>query len=142
MVFYLENAQRNLRILHDLLGRISYKPGWKFKIFEVPDAAYTFVIEIQYDGYESEEAVFFPLRAEIPQVTRTRERLGISLGQTVRSPERRYFRKSFDLITLDQADESMLIKYIIAQTIKEAEMFEFDRWFKFEGMTIFRKEGE
>jgi hypothetical protein len=30
-----------------------------------------------------------------------------------------------------------LIKYVIGDTIKQAEMFEFDRWFKVDGDKVF-----
>jgi hypothetical protein len=30
-----------------------------------------------------------------------------------------------------------IIRYVIGETIKQAEMYEFDRWFKFDGCCVF-----
>lgn len=125
-----------ISVLSDLLRRISYKPGWIFRIEEEPNL-YGFVVSVLYDGYESENAAFTPLAGEDDKATFVRARL---LGKNLRKPEKRYFRKTFDCYVLENMDIGTMIKYIIGQTIKEAEMFEFNRWFKLEGNRVFEEE--
>ena len=95
------------------------------------------MIEVVYEGYESENAALTPLAEENIQVTVARARL---TRKTFRQSERRYFRRDFDMYTLENMTPENLIKYVIADTIKQAEMFEFDRWFKVDGDRVFREE--
>lgn len=128
-------AEKNYSVLSGLLNRISYKPGWNITITQQQNN-YGFVVIVGYEGYESENAAFTPLAAEDNQVTTARARL---TRKTVRQPEKRYFRREFDMYTLENMTPENLIKYVIADTIKQAEMFEFDRWFKVEGDRVFRE---
>jgi hypothetical protein len=59
------------------------------------------------------------------------------IGKKFRQSERRYFRRDFDMYTLENMTPENLIKYVIGDTIKQAEMFEFDRWFKVDGYRVF-----
>ena len=129
-------AERNYRVLTEFLKRISYKPGWNISIRQEQNN-YGFVIEVVYEGYESENAALTPLAEENIQVTVARARL---TRKTFRQSERRYFRRDFDMYTLENMTPENLIKYVIADTIKQAEMFEFDRWFKVDGDRVFREE--
>ena len=122
--------------LAELLKKISYKPGWKIKIEEDYPAACIDVILI-YEGYESQNAAFDPVCLESGAVTRGREIWAKALGKTVRQEQRYCFRKRFETFFLQQMKPEDIIRYVIANTIKEAEMYEFDRWFKFEGVPIF-----
>lgn len=133
-----ENGRKAYCELSELLKHVSYKPGWKIVIREDP-SVYGFVVEISYDGYESENAAFIPVLPEGPIASSAREKLAVSIGKTVRQPEKRYFRKSFDSYILENMSTENILKYIIAQTIKEAEMFEFDRWFKYDGCRVFEE---
>jgi|ERR1700677_291683 len=132
---------KNYNILSDFLKKISYKPGWKFWVQEDPNN-YAFLVEIQYEGYESENQAFEPLCYEEPLAAQSREILLRSIGKNVRKKELRFFRRRFDFFILDQMAPENVIRYIIADTIKQAEMFEFDRWFKFEGIPIFERKEE
>jgi hypothetical protein len=125
-------ADKNYSVLTDFLKRVSYKPGWNISIRQEQNN-YGFVVEVVYDGYESENAAFTPLAAENPQVTTVRARL---TRKNLRQPEKRYFRKDFDMYTLENMTPENLIKYVIGDTIKQAEMFEFDRWFKVDGYRV------
>jgi hypothetical protein len=131
-----EAARKNYNILTDLLNSISYKPGWNIIITEEHND-YSFTVTVSYEGYESDNAVFFPLAAEDRQVTAVRARLGRSSNQTIRQPEKRCFSRRFDMIILDRMEPEQLIRYIIFETIKQTEMLELERWFKVEGDTVF-----
>ena len=133
-----EAARKNYSDLTEILKKISYKPGWKIKITEEPNI-FGFVVNCIYDGYESENAAFSPVIPESDQVSAARERIAVSIGKTVRQSEKRYFRRSFDFYMLEQMTPEHLVRYVIADTIKQAEMFEFDRWFKFEGNRVFEE---
>ena len=125
----------------ELLRKISYKPGWKIKIEEYQPAACIDVILI-YEGYESENAAFDPVNIESWQVSKSREIMSRSIGKSVRQNHMYQFRRRFDTFSLQQMKPEDVIRYVIAGTIKEAEMYEFDRWFKFEGVPIFDSKGE
>ncbi len=131
-----EAARKSYSDLTEILKKISYKPGWKIKIVEEPQT-FGFVVQVMYDGYESENAAFSPLVPEGAQAERVRERIAVSIGKTSRQPERRYFRRAFDFWDLERMTPEHLVNHVIADTIKQAEMFEFDRWFKFEGDRVF-----
>lgn len=90
-------AIKNYSVLTDFLKRISYKPGWNVSIRQEQNN-YGFTVEVVYDGYESENAAFTPLAAEDRQVTAVRARL---TRTTLRQPEKRYFRRQFDMYTLE-----------------------------------------
>jgi hypothetical protein len=126
-------AERNYDVLTDFLKRVSYKPGWNISIRQEQNN-YGFVVEVVYEGYESENAPFTPLAAEDIRVTVSRARL---IGKKFRQSERLYFRRDFDMYTLENMTPENLIKYVIGDTIKQAEMFEFDRWFKVDGDKVF-----
>jgi len=127
------SAEKNYSVLREFMKRISYKPGWNISIRQEQNN-YGFVVEVVYDGYESENAAPTPLAAENEQVTRVRARL---MGKTLREPERRYFRKEFSMSVLENMSPENIVKYIIAETIKHAELMEFDRWFKVDGFRVF-----
>lgn len=93
-----------------------------------------------YEGYESENAAFIPVLPEGAQVETVREKLAVSVGQTVRRPEKRYFRRAFDFWDMEKMTPENLVRYVIADTIKQAELLEFDRWFKYEGTRVFGEE--
>lgn len=126
-------ARKNYDILRDFLKRISYKPGWTISISEEP-TVYGFVVTVNYEGYESENSGFSPLAKEDRQVTAVRARL---MGKTIRHPEMRCYSRNFDMLSLDTIPPEHIIRYVIADTIKQAEIFEFERWFKVEGYRVF-----
>ena len=128
-------AERNYGVLTDFLKRVSYKPRWNISIRQEQNN-YGFVVEVVYEGYESENAAFTPLAYEDIRVTVSRARL---IGKKFRQSERRYFRRDFDMYTLENMTPENLIKYVIGDTIKQAEMFEFDRWFKVDGDKVFTR---
>ena len=132
---------KNYGILSDFLKRISYKPGWKISLRDDHDN-YSFIVVVNYEGYESEHAAFEPLGFEGPVASAARERLAVSIGKTVRRPDTRYFQRRFDYTTLDNMAPEFVIRYIIGDTIKQAEMYEFERWFKVEGCPIFEHKEE
>ncbi len=131
-----ETARKNYSDLTEILKKISYKPGWKIKIVEDPHV-FGFVVQVTYDGYESENAAFIPIASESPTATNARIRLAESVGNSYRKPEKRYFRRAFDFFMMETMRPEDLIRYAIANTIKQAELFEFDRWFKYEGTRVF-----
>jgi hypothetical protein len=130
------NDEKNYGVLRDFLKRVSYKPGWNIVITQDQNN-YGFTVTVTYEGYESENAAFTPLAPENPQVTVSRARL---TRKTLRQPEKRYFRREFDMYTLENMTPENLIKYVIGDTIKQAEMFEFDRWFKVDGYVVSGKD--
>ncbi len=134
-----EGARKNYSDLMEILKKISYKPGWKIEIVKDP-AVFGFIVQVMYEGYESENAAFIPVVPEGAQVETVREKLAASVGQTVRRPEKRYFRRAFDFWDMEKMTPENLVRYVIADTIKQAELLEFDRWFKYEGTRVFGEE--
>ena len=120
----------------ELLKRLSYKPGWKVKLVEVPTEV-AFDCVVIYDAYESENAAFDPLVIESEQVYLARMKLSQSCGNHIRLGKQWMYRKRFYKPMIEDMTPEYIIKFVIANTIKEAEMYEFDRWFKFEGVPIF-----
>ena len=128
--------------LPELLRKISYKPGWKIKLVEEPNDAYAFWICLIYEGYESENAYFDPVVMEGAKVSETRVVIANSIGQSVRRKQHYQFTKRFDIWTVEKMTPENLVRYLIAETIKQAEMYEFERWFKFDGIPIFEHKEE
>ena len=128
-------SRNNYRILADFLKRVSYKPGWNISITKEQND-FAFIVCVTYEGYESENATDTPLSGYSEKAAAVGARL---LGKTFRKTERRYFSRRFDILTLDRMAPEDVIKYVIADTIKQAEMFEFERWFKVDGDRMFRE---
>jgi hypothetical protein len=126
----------------ELLKKISYKPGWKIRLVEHHDIAESFFVEVTYEGYDSEKAAFDPIAFEDSRVSIAREKIAISIGKTVRRREQFRFTRNFSYWDIQNMHPEQIIRYIIGDTIKQAEMYEFDRWFKFEGVPIFESKGE
>jgi hypothetical protein len=126
----------------DFLKRITYKPGWKIKIVEHHDAIGTFDVRVIYDGYESKNAAFDPICFEERQVTKAREVWSRSIGKSVRHENKFCFRRTFCRYDLEHMRPEDIIRYVIGDTIKQAEMYEFERWFKFDGVPIFEHREE
>ena len=125
--------------LQEMIAHVSYKPGWALRATEDPNSLGFFLTAI-YDGYESVNAVPLPVAEEAAQVTSVRVRLGKSDGKTVRNPEKRYFRKYFETDTVERMKPREILRHVIAQTIREAEMFECERWLKLDGGRVFEEE--
>ena len=121
----------------EMLRKISYKPGWKIRILERAGDYDRFDVTVVYEGYESKNAAFDPICFESPQVGASRERLAISIGKTVRHNHPYCYSRSFSRWDIQNMPPEAIIKYVIGDTIKEAERYEFERWFKFEGVPIF-----
>ena len=138
----LNESDNVAHILGEILRKISYKPGWKFEIVENPNIYGGMYVRCVYEGYESENAAFEPLFHEPPQASRARERIAISLGKSVRERKHFCFTRSFDEYSFRGMDIGAIIRYVIGDTIKHAEMYEFDRWFKYEGVPVFENKGE
>lgn len=134
----------NLNRLKYLLGKISYKPGWKIQIREVSDFADfdSFDVILVYEGYESQNAAFDPIAIEIPQVSDARRRIAVSIGRSYRQDQTYAYFRRFSKWDIENMPPESIIKYVIGDTIKEAEMFEFERWFKYEGVPIFEHREE
>lgn len=126
-------ARKNYAILHDFLKSLSYKPGWTISISEEP-TSYSFVVTVHYEGYESENSIDTPLVGGNKQATLVAARL---LGKTFQKPEKRCFSREFDMLSLDTIPPENIIRYVIADTIKQAELLEFERWFKVQGCRVF-----
>ena len=138
----LKESDNMAHILGEILRKISYKPGWKFTIVENPNIYGGIYVRCTYEGYESENAAFDPLFHEPPQASRARERIAISLGKSVRERKHFCFTRSFDEYSFRGMDIGAIIQYVIYDTIKQAEMYEFERWFKYEGVPVFENKGE
>jgi len=78
---YPNTYKDNYNLLNSLLERVSYKPGWIIRITEVPNEC-AFIVQVLYDGYESENAVFTPLAKSHEQASKVAARL---LGKTFRN---------------------------------------------------------
>lgn len=126
-------ARKNYDILRDFLKRISYKPGWTISISEETNV-YGFVVTVNYESYESENSIDTPIAGGNKQATLVAARL---LGKTFQKPEKRCFSRQFDMLSLDTIPPEHIIRYVIADTIKQAEILEFERWFKVEGCRVF-----
>jgi hypothetical protein len=138
----LKESDNVAHIIGEILSKISYKPGWKLTIVENPNIYGGIYIRCTYVGYESVNAAFDPIFHEPPQASRARERIAISLGKSVRERKRFFFTRSFDEYSFRGMDIGAIIQYVIGDTIKQAEMYEFERWFKYEGVPVFENKGE
>jgi hypothetical protein len=127
----------DISAVFDMLRKISYKPGWKIRILERAGDYDSFDVAVVYEGYESKNAAFDPICFESPQVGASRERLAISIGKTVRHNQPYCYSKSFSRWDIQNMPPEAIIRYVIGGTIKEAEQYEFERWFKFDGVPIF-----
>jgi hypothetical protein len=146
-VYYLRTANYlqefpmiDLKLINDLLSRISYKPGWNILIEEERvfyNGDNNIIVKCIYEGYESKNAGFEPLSFESERVSETRMRINRSLGKSYRQADKFCYYKRFSKYQLENMPPEQIIKYIIGGTIKEAEMYEFDRWFKFDGVPVF-----
>lgn len=136
------STSRNVKhAIGEILKKISYKPGWKILLSE--DQHYTgFFVTCTYEGYESESAAFDPICVENYRVSGARERLAISIGKSVRERKHFCFTRSFDEYSFQNMDMGAIVRYVIGETIKQAELYEFDRWFKYEGVPVFEQKGE
>jgi hypothetical protein len=130
------NVRQSVSRVEDMLKRISYKPGWKINIAQHPMTDSIHVICI-YEGYESEDAAFDPISLEPEQVSVARKKFAISIGKSYRKRQRFQYYRSFDSYHFETMAPEDIIRHIIGGTIKEAEMYEFDRWFKFDGQQVF-----
>jgi hypothetical protein len=138
----LKESDNVAHIIGEILSKISYKPGWKFTIVENPNIYGGIYVRCIYEGYESANAAFEPLFYEPPQAGRARERIAISLGKSVRERKHFCFTRSFYEYSFRGMDIGAIIQYVIADTIIQAEMHEFERWFKYEGVPVFENKGE
>jgi hypothetical protein len=130
---------RALNDVSELLRKISYKPGWKIEI-DISSLRPEFEVVCIYEGYDSQNAYFDPICQEDSLVSRSRERLGVSIGKSVRQRNRFCYRRTFNHYSVEQMSPETIVKYIIAGTIKEAEMYEFERWFKYDGTPVFERD--
>jgi hypothetical protein len=133
---YSANYSNSRRVIIEMLGKISYKPGWKIRLIESPNTTGFYVVAT-YEGYESENAAFEPVIMEEPQVRISRERMALSIGKTVRKNQQYKYTKYFDEFTIERMRPEDIIRHIIYGTIREAEQWEMDRWFKYEGVPVF-----
>jgi hypothetical protein len=120
----------------EILKKISYKPGWKIKLVSSPVTDRLDVVCI-YEGYESEHAAFEPVTFEPEQVSMARQRIAVSIGKTVRNRKPFAYHRSFSRWDFESMKPEDVIKHIIGGTIREAEMYEYERWFKFDGCRVF-----
>ena len=133
---------RTVTGLSEFLQRLSYKPGWKIKLIEQRDLADSFDVVVMFPGYDSDNAAFEPLCIESEKVQRAREIMSRSIGKAVRHGNNFYFRHRFYLMDIERMRPEDIIKHVIGRTIKEAELWEFDRWFKYEGQRVFDEQPE
>ena len=140
----LKESDNVVRIISEILNKISYKPGWKFAIGSNAHESsfFGFYVRCTYEGYESVNAAFDPISIESQQVSMARERLSISLGKSVREKGHFCFTRSFYEYSFRGMDIGAIIQYVIGDTIKQAEMYEFNRWFKYKGVPVFENKGE
>jgi hypothetical protein len=122
-----------LNSFQELLRKISYKPGWKIEL-HTSSLYDNFDVVCLYEGYESENAYFDPICLEDSQVSRARQVLGRSIGKSVRNRNRFCYRRSFNKYELEIMTPENIVRYFIVETIKQAEAYEFERWFKFDGV--------
>jgi len=130
-----DSGRKTYHLLHDILTKISYKPGWKIVICE-EQSEHAFTVIVAYEGYESKNAAITPVCGRGLEINATKVAARL-LGKTFCQPETRYFHRKFYMLDLERMTPDNLIKYVIADTIKQAEMHELERWFKFEGDTVF-----
>jgi hypothetical protein len=98
-----------------------------------------FEVIVLYEGYESENAYFDPLVPEQHQVSVCREVIGKSIGKSVRQRQPYAYTKRFYRDQVERMAPEHVVKLLIADTIKEAEDYEFNRWFKVDGRCVFEE---
>jgi hypothetical protein len=130
-----EASRKNYKLLSDILQKVSYKPGWKIVITEEQNE-YALKISVYYEGYESKNAICTPIITN-NRTDRSQQIAARLLGKSLCEPERRGFFRKFYMLDLEKMKPEDLIRYVIGDTIRQAEMVEFERWFKFEGDTVF-----
>jgi hypothetical protein len=134
--FYFDSLRANqCQRIEKFLEKISYKPGWNIRLQRIMDD-YSITLVCIYNGYDNSGGHFEPVIPESVQVTTGRRVLSRSLGML---PEPQYFKftRTFDSYQLEHMNDEAIIKYVIAGTLKEAEMYEFERWFKYDGIQVF-----
>ena len=129
-----EASRGNYRFLIEILARVSYKPGWKIVVTEDQNE-HAFTVIVRYEGYESKNAACLPI-AHKGQTTRSEHIAAKLLGKSFCEPEERYYSQKFYIYDLERMPPEALVKHVIADTIRRAEMFEFERWFKLDGNTV------
>lgn len=127
--------------LEEFLRKISYKPGWKIEI-HTSSLYPEFEVVCIYEGYDSEDAYFDPICLEDSQVSRARQVLGRSIGKSVRNRNRFCYRRTFNNFDIERMPPEHIVKYVIADTIKQAELYEFERWLKIDGCLVFETREE
>ncbi len=135
------SSSQSVNTVSDFLKRISYKPGWKIHLHE-ERMSDTISVICTYEGYESENAAFDPICLENSTVSGARERLAISIGKTVRKRTTFRYYRSFSRYHFEVMKPEDIIREIIGGTIREAEMYEYERWFKFDGVPVFESQKE
>jgi hypothetical protein len=129
-----EASRKNYRFLIEILTRVSYKPGWKIVVSEDQNEC-AFTVIVRYEGYESKNAACLPI-AHKGQTSRSERVAAKLLGKSFCEPEERYYSQKFYIHDLERMPPEALVKHVIADTIRGAEMFEFERWFKLDGNTV------
>jgi hypothetical protein len=130
-----EASRKNYKLLGDILQKVSYKPGWKIVLSENKND-YAFTVSVRYEGYESQNAACIPI-IDKGQTERSEHIAARLLGKSFCKPERRHFSRTFYMLDLERMTPEALVRHVIGDTIRQAEMFEFDRWFKFEGEEVY-----
>jgi hypothetical protein len=123
--------------LDHCLKRISYKPGWKIQLMVNTFEYDAFDVVVMYEAYESKNAAFEPICMESGQVQTARARLSASLGRSVRQDNRFHYVRRFYKSQVERMRPDEIIRYVIGETIRQAELYEFERWFRYEEVKVF-----
>ena len=94
--------------IRELVGRLSYKPGWKFKVWEVTTPSRTVMLSAQ----------FLVPNSNAPEVL-------LPVGIT----------QHFDAYMMGLMDERAVIE-LLRELVRRGEMHEIDEWFMVDGIRV------
>lgn len=128
-------SRSNVERINEFIRHVRYKPGWKMEVGESRYAIFAqpctldIYVRVIYPAYDQN---IDPLYVEALDVERVRKRIVESLGCFPPTVQTFSFIRSFDDYDIDGMNDKAIMEFVIAGTIKQAEMQEFERWLKWE----------
>lgn len=115
--------------IREMLKLVSYKPGWKIQVKQDPNWNRVVII-ITYATHaklgEGVDRVYFDdHRSEF-----IRRRLIGSVRKLPEGFDQFKYAYSVDEWSLQTMSDEVIIEHVVAKALREAEMYEFEHWFR------------
>lgn len=122
--------------IREMLKLVSYKPGWKIQVNQVPNFSHVVLI-ITYATHaklgEGADRVYFDdHRSEF-----IRRRLIGSVRKLPEGFDQFQYAYRVDEWSLQTMSDEVIIEHVIARALRDAEKYEFDHWFRVNEKQIF-----